>query len=328
MKHLRVFAVVMVLLTGVLTGCTKSSSSDPSTSSDQSAAGSFPATVHTYFGDVTIESAPQRIVALGWGDAETVLSLGYQPVGASDWLGFGGEGIGPWVKDGYTNSPTILGTTELSYEQIGALHPDLILDVKSSGDRERHDRLAQIATTVGVPDGDSLNYLTSSTQLETIATALGVPEKGKQIQNELDTAIAGAAKAEWKGKTVSVATLTSTGWGAYIDGDSRLELLKELGFTQNPKIAALPVAGTGFSVELSSEQLSSLDADLVVAFPIYVETKQLTDDPAWRTVPAVSSGHDVVVDGDLSKAFSLGTSEAMIYVVQNLSPKISEALTS
>jgi iron complex transport system substrate-binding protein len=37
-------------------------------------------------------------VALGWSDAETALALGVQPVGASDWLAFGGEGVGPWAE--------------------------------------------------------------------------------------------------------------------------------------------------------------------------------------------------------------------------------------
>ena len=328
MKRFRVLAAAMALLTGVLTACSGTSSSD-SQSSGQSSAGSFPAAVQTHFGDVTIESAPQRIVALGWGDAETVLSLGYEPVGASDWLAFGGDGVGPWAAGQYTTSPTILGTTELSYEQVAALEPDLILDVKSAGDQDRYDRLSQIATTVGVPDADSLNYLTSTEkQLSTIAAALGVPEKGQQLQSELDQAISDAADSGWQSRTVSVAALTSTGWGAYVDGDTRLELLKRLGFTQNPDIAALPTASTGFSVDLSTEQLSTLDADLVIAFPIYVETSQLTGDAAWQAIPAVQAGHAVVVDGDLSNAFSLGTVGSIQYALQNLTPKISEALAA
>ncbi|MGJ9611108.1 hypothetical protein [Actinotignum sp. GS-2025b] len=42
----------------------------------------FPATIDTKFGPVTVKEAPQRVVALGWGDAEVALSLGVQPVGA------------------------------------------------------------------------------------------------------------------------------------------------------------------------------------------------------------------------------------------------------
>jgi iron complex transport system substrate-binding protein len=33
------------------------------------------------------------------------LALGVQPVGASDWLAFGGEGVGPWATGRYTKAP-------------------------------------------------------------------------------------------------------------------------------------------------------------------------------------------------------------------------------
>ena len=57
----------------------------------QHRSGAFPVTVSTAFGDVTVEEEPTRVVALGWSDAETALALGVQPVGASDWLAFGGD---------------------------------------------------------------------------------------------------------------------------------------------------------------------------------------------------------------------------------------------
>ena len=41
---------------------------------DDAAATTF-ATVSTKFGEVSIPSEPQRVVALGWGDAETALAL-------------------------------------------------------------------------------------------------------------------------------------------------------------------------------------------------------------------------------------------------------------
>ena len=49
-----------------------------SASADGDAA-AYPVTVATKFGDVTVEEALRRIVALGWGDAEVALSLGVQP---------------------------------------------------------------------------------------------------------------------------------------------------------------------------------------------------------------------------------------------------------
>lgn len=297
------------------------------------ASGAFPATVSTKFGDVTIAQAPQRIVALGWGDAETVLALGMQPVGASDWLGFGeeNEGVGPWAQGMYDSPPTFIETLEPSYEAIGALEPDLILDTKSSGDQARYDALKEITPNViGVPEGGDSYLTTREQQMELISTALGLKDDGNRLLDEIDTAFedAAAAHREWEGQSVAAATRTAETWGAYIDGSDRVAFMENLGFVQSKEVAALPTAATGFSVNISSEQLDVLDADVIVAFPIFVETSQITDDPLWKQVPAVEAGHAVVIDGDLSQAYSLGTTLATTYAIEQLVPKIEAALGS
>lgn len=325
----RPFAVLSAAVLAVgLAAC--GSSSEPSTGGTEPAAGAedgFPATVSTKFGDVTVDAKPTKVVALGWGDAETALALGVQPVGASDWLNFGGEGVGPWSEGLYTNPPELIGTLEPSYESIAALNPDLILDVKSSGDQARYDRLTSIATTIGIPEGSD-NYLTSQQdQVTMIATALGEQEKGEELLKEVSDAFAAAADAhpDWKGKTVSAVTKTADGWGAYLERSERVTFMQNLGFELNPKIAALPPDATGFSASLSAENLDTVDADVVVAFPIFIETDQLTNDAAWKAVPAVQNGHAVVIDGDLAQAYSLGTTAATLFAIEQLVPKLEAA---
>ncbi|MDR1431870.1 MAG: iron-siderophore ABC transporter substrate-binding protein [Propionibacteriaceae bacterium] len=302
----------------------------PSETESTPASSAFPATVETKFGAVTITAEPTRIVALGWGDAETVLALGGQPIAASDWLGFGGEGVGPWSAGLYQQAPQILGTLELSYEEIAALTPDLILDVRSSGDAERYERLKSIAPTIGVPDGGDA-YLTSvEQQVEMISAALGKAEEGKALIENLNAAFTKAAAdhPQWKETTITAATRTSEGWGAYITGSDRVTFLERLGFVQNPKIAELkPNEGAlGFSVSLSSEQISLFDADLIVAFPIWIDTAEITEDAMWKQIPAVAAGHTVVIDGDLSAAYSVATVPGNLYALEHLVPLIEQAL--
>lgn len=331
--RLRVLAAAVVAALGAtMTACTSapqsSTSASPTESTSASAANAFPATVATKFGDVTVAEKPTRVVALGWGDAETALALGVQPVGASDWLNFGGEGVGPWAEGLYTTAPEIIGTLEPSYEKIAALQPDLILDVKSSGDQERYDRLKSIAPTIGVPAGGD-SYLTNQTQQVTmIATALGEQDKGSALLEQVNAAFVAAAEknAAWKGKTMSAVTKTADGWGAYIEGSERVTFMEQLGFVQNPKIAALEANASGFSVSLSPENLDQVDADVIVAFPIFIETSKLTSDAAWKAVPAVTDGRAVVIDGDLASAYSLGTTLATTYAIEQLVPKIEDAL--
>lgn len=298
-------------------------SAAPSAPSD----GAFPVDIDTAFGDVTVEAAPERVVALGWGDAETALALGVQPVGATDWLGFGGDGVGPWADGLYEESPELIDALEPSYEAIAALEPDLILDVRGSGDAERYERLSSIATTIGVPEGGE-SYLTESDeQMEMIAEALGLEDKGDELLAEVDDAFDAAADAhpEWDDQTVTAATRTAETWGAYIESEGRVEFLENLGFEQNPTIADLTEPDSNFFIEISDEQLDLLDADLVVAFPIGVEAAEINDDPQWKAIPAVADGHSIVIEGDLSNAYSLGTSLAQLYAIDNLVPLIEDA---
>lgn len=322
---------IAVTLSLALAGCSSSPADTDTDAGTGSGAASeaFPVTVDTKFGEVTVESEPVRVVALGWGDAETALALGVQPVGASDWLAFGGEGVGPWAEGLYDQAPEIIGTLEPSYEAIAALEPDLILDTKSSGDQDRYDRLSSIATTIGMPEGSD-SYLTSTDdQVALISAALGVPDEGQALLDDIDASFEAAAAEhpEWAGKTVAAATKTSEGWGAYIEGSERVTFLQNLGFEQSPEIAALPVNAGGFSVDISSEQLDFLDADLIVAFPIYIETTEITEDPLWQAIPAVEAGHTVVIDGDLSASYSLGSALSVKYAIDNLTPLIATALT-
>jgi iron complex transport system substrate-binding protein len=312
----------------LLAGCSSTSAGSDAPASGSASDGAFPATVETAFGDVTVDAEPQRIVALGWGDAETALALGVQPVGASDWLGFGGEGVGPWADGLYDEAPEIIETLEPSYEAIAALEPDLILDVKSSGDAERYERLSSIATTIGVPEGGESYLTTSDQQIEMISTALGVPEKGEELVAANDEAFAAAAAEhpEWEGLTAVAATKTSEGWGAYIEGSERVRFLERLGFVQSPEIAAVETNAGGFSVDISTEQLDLLDADLVVAFPIFIERTEITEDPLFQAVPAVAEGRSVVIDGDLSAAYSLGSALSMRYAIDTIVPLIADAI--
>jgi iron complex transport system substrate-binding protein len=326
MRRSPVALAALLLSVLLLAGCAGTPAEGTENAGSTDSSGVFPATVDTKFGEVTVEEEPQRIVALGWGDAEAVLALGLQPVGASDWLGFGGSGVGPWAEDLYDEAPEIIATLEPSYEAIAALKPDLILDVKSSGDSERYERLSSIATTIGVPeDGDS--YLVSGNeQMTMISTALGMADKGEELLADVDTSFAEAAAAhpEFEGKTITVSAYTSDGWGAYIDGVERVTFMQKLGFVQSPTIQGL--TPDGFSVPISSEQLDLLESDVLVVFPIWVETSEVTSQPLFNAIPAVAEGRSIILDDELiSNAYSLGSVLSTQYAIENVVPMLVEA---
>ena len=178
-----------------------------------------------------------------------------------------------------------------------------------------------------MPEGGD-SYLTDfDDQMELVSKALGEEAKGEQLVDENEKAVEAVAAAhpEWEGKTITAATKTSEGWGAYVEDSERVDQLEALGFEQNPAISALTPNAGGFSVDISSEQLDVIDADVIIAFPIFIETTEITDDPQWKAVPAVQAGHDLVIDGDVSSAYSLGTSLSRQYALDQLVPLLEDA---
>ncbi|MFE2940081.1 iron-siderophore ABC transporter substrate-binding protein [Streptomyces sp. NPDC059255] len=329
-KNLRaaLWAVLTALFVGLLTACGSSSSDDASAGSSAARDdGAFPAKVATKFGEVTVDEHPQRVVALGWGDAEAALALGVQPVGASDWLAFGGDGVGPWAKGLYRKSPQIIGTLEPQFEKIAALRPDLILDTKSSGDQERYDTLSKIAPTIGVPKGGDQYKISWSKQTEMISAALGIPEKGEQLIAETERKFqdSAAAHPEFKGRTIALGSRTGDAFGAYVHGTGRVDFVERLGFRNSPAVEAK--AGASFSVPVSRENLELLDADLTVMAPIGVDAKKITDDPLYQAVPSVKAGRSVVFDDDtLSNAFATDSVLSVAYALEKVVPLFAAPL--
>jgi iron complex transport system substrate-binding protein len=303
------------------------SSGDAAANGSPASGGAFPVTVETAFGPVEIPEEPQRVVALGWSDAETALALGVQPVGASDWLGFGGEGVGPWAEGRYDEAPEIIETLEPSLEAVAALQPDLILDTRSPATQERYDALSSIAPTVGQPEGVGPYLTTWQQQLDLVGRALGREEQADELQAEVEQQFTAAAEAhpEFDGTEVAVGAYTSEGFGAYVRGDTRVDFMEALGFTNAPAIQDL--AGESFFVSISEEQVPLLDAPLTVVFPIFVAASQITDNPLWQSLPSVQQGNALVLeDQTLVNAFSSGSALGTQYALENAVPLFAETL--
>nr|WP_314144711.1 iron-siderophore ABC transporter substrate-binding protein [uncultured Rhodococcus sp.] len=310
-----------------LTACSSDGSTADGGSADSAEAGGT--VVTDMFGDVEVPANPQRVVALGWSDAETALALGVQPVGASDWLGVGGNGLGPWVDETYDTDPTIVGTVDVDMESIAALAPDLILWTRSTNDKAVYDDLSEIAPTVAAPPGTDIAYGTTwDGQTEIVAEALGKVEEGKKLVDDTETLLADAVTAnpEFADKTVAVGTLYSGQIGAYVRGDTRVDFLESLGLTNTPAIQDLAEPGA-FSIELSEENISALDADLTVMFPIGTGPEVITDNPSIQGLPSARDGRLLVLgDTNLSNAFSAASVAGTRYALDNAVPLFAAPL--
>ncbi|GLY08182.1 ABC transporter substrate-binding protein [Actinoplanes sp. NBRC 101535] len=310
-------------------GCTTTGTEVDTAAPDSSAAAQFPVTVTTAFGDVTIEKQPQRVVALGWSDAETALALGVQPVGASDWLAFGGDGQGVWAQGRYTTAPKILGTLELDMEQVAALQPDLILDTRSSGKQDRYDLLKGLGVpVVGIPAGRESYLTTWSEQLDLVGKALGRTTEAAALKTDLDKRFtdAAAANPQFAGKTTALVSRTKTAYGAYVNSN-RFEFMQKLGFVIPPALDK--IRGENFSVPISAEQLDLLNADLDVVFMIGTTKQTLLDDKLFQAVPSVKAGHVVYLeDKTISTAFASASVLGLQYAIDKAVPLFAAAVAS
>ncbi|WP_424189059.1 iron-siderophore ABC transporter substrate-binding protein [Actinokineospora sp. G85] len=282
-------------------------------------------TVETMFGPVEVPATPAKVVALGWSDAETALALGVRPIAASDWLGFGGEGVGPWAAGRYTTAPRILPTLELDYAAISTLAPDLILNTRSDNSEEKFKELSKIAPTVSAPK-DVVAYGTSwRQQTELVAQALGKVDEGAKLIAEVDDAFAKAKDPAFEGKSVAVGAHYSDKYSAYLRGDSRVDFMESLGFKNKPEVQAL--ANGSFSADLSREQIELLSADLTVLFPIGSDGAVLREDAILNQIPSAKAGHLLVLDDpNISNAFSSGSTLGTKYAIDKTVPMFKTAL--
>ncbi|OLT42152.1 ABC transporter substrate-binding protein [Saccharomonospora sp. CUA-673] len=329
-------ALLAVLITGALvalTGCTttgdEAADSGGQNLNPSADASRFPVTIPTKFGDVTVEEPPQRVVALGWTDAEVAMALDVQPVGVADWLEVGEDGLGPWSQQSYDQAPEKLGTLEVNMEKVAALNPDLILDTRSSGEKARHDKLREIGVpVVSLPEGAD-DYLTTwQQQLDMIGTALGRQDKAQQLREDLDAKFDRVADEhpEFEGKEMVLASRLPDAWGAYLDGDGRVEFMERLGFVNSPAVQRQP-GGQGFTVPISDERLDLLDADLTAVFLIGANPEDVTGDPLYQAIPSVEKGNDLVLgDQDISLAFSSNSVVGLSWALDEVVPQLADTL--
>jgi ABC-type Fe3+-hydroxamate transport system substrate-binding protein len=134
-----------------------------------------------------LKAPATKVVALEWGAAENLISLGVMPVGVADTKGYTNwvtaAKLDPSVKDVGTRG-------ESSVDAIVALNPDLVITTTD----EAANTIAQIekATPVLVIRGaDAANAIPQmKANLDLIGEAVGKAEQAKQLTADFDKAVA------------------------------------------------------------------------------------------------------------------------------------------
>lgn len=291
-------------------------------------AASFPVTITHKYGDITIEKAPERVVSIGFSDQDWLLALGVTPIAVRDWYGDQPFATWPWAQDELGDAePTVLASTELNFEQIAALKPDLIVGVYSGMTDTDYATLSKIAPTLAQP-ADYVDYGTPwDVMTEMIGRAVGKNAEAAAVIEHVNGLYeaARAAHPEFKGATAAVTFYFNDSPGAYSSQDGRSRIVTDLGFTIPEKFDEL--AGDSFFFSVSNEEISVLDTDVmiwIVGDAAAIDAvKGIALRPGMR---AFKEGRELLTSVEVSGAFSFGSPLSIEYVLQELVPELALAV--
>ncbi len=284
----------------------------------------FPVTLTHKFGTTTIAKQPERVVSLGYSGIDNLLALGVKPVALRYWYGDYPYGVWPWAQDALGDAKPEVLKGDLNIEQIAALQPDVIMAVSSGITKEQYDLLSQIAPVVASEEQYGDYGTPWQADVRTDGKALGKSAEAEELIKGIDDRFASirAAHPEWEGKSAAVGFYWSDAPGAYRSIDIRPRMLEALGFKTPEAIDAAGPADA-FFVSLTAEDLSPLDADLVIWFDDGGQVEQLKLRPSMR---AYKEGREIFPDAVLSGAFSYSSLLSIGYALDHLVPQIEAAV--
>ncbi len=297
----------------------------------------FPNSILHRYGSTRIATRPERIAALGRGDADVLLALGVRPVAIHDWSAAWSRGVGPWSAPALGDAtPAVLTGAGFDVAVVAAFQPDLVTMTRTEApDQATWARLNEVAPAVpdpAPPAGwrESVPYdVTWQDQVKMIASALSYRLEGLRLLEDTEATIAAVRRDNpgFAGRSVSVAVAADDGYHAFISRDDRVRLLESIGFTNSRRIEMTEpdtYPEKRFHTVVSGTDPKWLDADLTVVFGPGAE---LRADRALNALPSARAGRLLVIDdADLAGAFAVGTAVSIPYALSRFVPMARDAL--
>ena len=300
-----------------------------------SADGAFPVEIESALGTAQIPEQPERVLTLGQGSAETSIALGVVPVGIESYeWGSDDTGYLPWIHEAVTESGEQLpeqfaGATDIDFEAIIELAPDVILAPWSGVTQEQYDILSDIAPTVAYPD---LPWSTDwDQQIEIIGEALGRPEEAAELITEIEGRFERTAEEhpEFADLTFSYIYTDGPGTlGVFLPDEQRVAMVRGLGLRVDPVVETFPETEGTDSALIGLENADQLaDSDLIFTFYSDPETRaEIEAQELYAAIPAIEQGAVVTSDDNsFVTASSLINPLTVPWVIDRYVPLIEEA---
>jgi iron complex transport system substrate-binding protein len=336
-RHLRRATAIAVAagLALSLAACSTTGSSpsaDKTASSDSSA---YPVTIKSTLGSATIDSKPKRVVTIGWGSADTVVSLGTTPVGIEE-VTWGGDSHKdyPWVtkaiqKRGDALPKTFAVYPDIDMTALAELNPDVIIAPQSGITAAQYKTLSALAPTVAYP-GEAWGTPWNE-QIQIIGKVLGESAKATTLVSDIQTKLkkTAAANPEFKDLTFSyVYTAEPGALSIYQKGDPRVDIIAGLGLEEEKTVAALPKSKGTFVSTIGLEKADLLkNTDVLFTwFNDEANEKEIEKQKLFSTIPAVERGSYVAnVNQQLAMASTVITPLSLPYALDEYVGMIKKA---
>lgn len=295
-------ALVPLFASLLLAGCgTSEPARTPASEPSAATAAGGPVSVTDSRGKtVTLPTAATRVVTLEWGQTEDVITLGVQPVGVADILGYTS-----WdTASPITGSPVDVGLrTEPSLESVAKADPDVIIGIEGSvpeGALEQMERIAPVVVLKGANAERPIEQLREN--FTAVATLLGRTSQAGTTLAALDAKLAGA-KGSLAGKKYVFSYINATGNTVDLRMHSARSLPGAVGAELGLVNAWTEPGDDQWGIgSLDLEGLSTLDPELTLlhwgnAGVDDPTTGVLAKNALWTNLPAVKAGrvHRVAV---------------------------------
>ena len=281
---------------------------------------------HAY-GETVLAAPARRVVSLGYTTQDSLLALGIVPQAIRYWYGDHPYGVWPWAQPLLGDGQPMLMTGEVSIETVASLAPDLIVGIGSGISEAEYALLSQIAPVLMQAPEFTTYGMPWDAELRMLARATGTSERAEALVADLHGRFEAlrARHPDWQGQSAVCAWHEGGQTSAFLGGDSRAQVLREMGF-RLPEALAQMQGTDDFYTALSPEDLSPIDADLLLWISDGGQADDLAALAMRRTLRANAEGREAFCDALLSGALSFGSVLSVPYALKRLEPEIAAAV--
>jgi iron complex transport system substrate-binding protein len=279
------------------------------------------------FGETVLDQPAKRVVSLGYTSQDALLALGVAPVAVRQWFGNYPFGIWPWAQPLLGEAEPQMIAGEVSMEIVASLQPDLVIGVGSGISRQEYDVLSQIAPVLMQPPDEPPFGMRWDAMTRLIGRAVGKSDLADEKIAAVEAGFAAARQRhpDWTGSTAICAYDFGGETGAYVGTDTRAVFLSELGLQPTQKVRDLAQT-QGFYARLSPEDLSPLDADVLIWLSSSDAAKDIAAMPLRKTLRAHREGREILAGELLTGALTFGSVLSLPFALDMLEAEIALAI--